>query len=215
MTDKPRYKIISTPALVTVRFRDGTELKMSPQYAGKLALDIDLAAISAEKKGRKKLGQMKKCEVATKYDYVPPRQLTPRPDMDEVNDKLAAIRSDEIRKGWDKRMQEAEALQEERLGSRNALNAAIVAGFDPASGKDETIITERTRENKIRVIHDSVDGEVPMHKRIQDISAGMKRIQDISGVAAKRDLTTVEIDLKKAETDAMEKAVYDACPLTN
>ncbi len=202
MTDKPRYKIICTPGLVTVRFRDGTELKMSPQYAGKLAVDIDLAAINAEKKGRKK------CDVASKWNYVPPRQLTPRPDMspvDEINDQLAAARSDEIRKGWDKRMQEAEAMAEERLGSRNALNAAIVAGYDPASGKDETIITERTRENKIRVIHDSVDGEVPMRKRIQDIS----------GLAAKRDLTTVEIDLKKAETDAMEKAVFDACPLTS
>ncbi len=208
MTDKPRYKIISTPALVTVRFRDGTELKMSPQYAGKLAIDIDLAAINAEKKGRKKMGQQKKCDVAVKYDYVPPRQLTPRsriPGIDEINDQLAAARAAEIRKGWDRRMQEAEAIAEERLGSRNALHAAIVAGYDPASGKDETVITERTRENAIRVIHDSVDGEVPMRKRIQDIS----------GLAAKRDLTTVEIDLKKAETDAMEKAVFDACPLTS
>ena len=161
MTDKPRYKIICTPALVTIRFRDGTELKMSPQYAGKLAIDIDLAAISAEKKGRKK------CKVASKWNYVPPRQLTPRPDMDEANDKLAAARSDEIRKGWDQRMQEAEALQEEPLASRNALDIV------------------------------------------------RKRIQAISGLSIKCDLTTVEIDLKKAETDGIENAIAADCPLTS
>lgn len=210
MTDKPRYKIIATPALVTVRFKDGTELKMSPQYAGRLAVDIDLAAISAEKKGRKK------CEVASKFKYVPPRQMTPRPDMDEANDRLAAARSDEIRKGWDRRMQEAEAYNEERLGGRNALNAAIVAGYDPASGKDETVITERTRENKIMVIHDSVDGEVPMRKRIQDIS-GIGTPRDLKDLwpSAEAMGMKVDIDLKKAETDAVENAIAADCPLTS